>query len=171
MGFVKQDRVLHVGCGSAPLPEWLGCDTEVRLDVDAELNPDIVANMTSMGEIGEFNCVYCCHALEHLHINDVHVALSEFHRVLKPGGCAIVFVPDLEGVSPTNDILFESPAGPITGLDLMYGYNCVTQTKPYMRHLTGFTKKSLEDIMKNIGFSKIEVQRLQYHDMMGVAVK
>jgi SAM-dependent methyltransferase len=171
VGFVKQNRVLHVGCGGAPLPEWLGCNTEVRLDIVPDNNPDIVANMTDMGDIGEFDCIYCCHALEHLHVDDVNKALSEFHRVLKPGGKAIVFVPDLEGVRPTKEILFDSPAGPITGLDLMYGYNCLTKEKPYMRHLTGFVKESLKQALYDAGFIKVDVQPIIYHDMMGVATK
>jgi len=171
VGIVKADRLLHVGCGSAPLPEWLGCNTEVRLDVDADLNPDIVANMTDIGDVGEFDCVFCCHALEHLHLFDVYKAVSEFYRVLKSGGTLIVFVPDLEGVSPTEDVLFESPAGPITGLDLMYGYNCVTQAKPYMRHLTGFVKSSLKKILQQAGFNTVKVNRIIHHDMIGVATK
>jgi SAM-dependent methyltransferase len=83
--------------------------------------PDIVASMDDMGDIGLYDAIYCSHALEHLFPWQTPLALSEFLRVLKPGGIAMIFVPDLEDVKPTNDILYESAGGPIAGLDMIYG--------------------------------------------------
>jgi ubiquinone/menaquinone biosynthesis C-methylase UbiE len=72
--------------------------------------------MTDLGEIGEFDTIYCSHALEHLTAAGALKALREFYRVLKPGGKVMIFVPDTEGVSPTDEVLFISPSGPITGM-------------------------------------------------------
>ena len=92
---------------------WLGAFTkqfsnckETRLDIDPSVNPDIVANMAELpDDIGPFDAVYSCHALEHLYPFDVTPCLQGFLRVLKPRGTVIILVPDLEGVAPTDEIV------------------------------------------------------------------
>ncbi len=151
------------------MPEWLHDFEETRMDINPSANPDIVASMLDMGDIGQFDAVLCRHALEHLYPHEVEIAVNEFHRVLKPGGHLIVFVPDLQDVQATEEILFESPSGPIAGLDLIYGFRKATKTNPYMQHKTGFMADTLE---KALGmFSKVIVKRMPYFDMMGAAVK
>ena len=171
MGFVKTGKLLHVGCGSDPMPEWLGECKETRLDIDDMFNPDIVANMIEMGDIGSYDVVLSRHSLEHLPPHDVKKALQEFKRVLNDGGCAIVFVPDLEDARATEDVLFVSPAGPITGLDLMYGFRQVLEDRPYMEHKPGFVKDTIENAFKDAGFSKVTASRLSNYDLMCVGVK
>lgn len=164
-------RVLHVGCGGDSLPHWLGQHKEVRLDIDSSCKPDVVASMLQMGDIGEFDVVFSQHNLEHVHQHEVGIALSEFHRVLKPKGAVIVFVPDCEDVKPTEDILFDSPAGGIAGLDLLYGFRKVLKDKPYMAHKHAFTAKTLEKALIDAGFSNVSVSRLYPYNMMGVGIK
>jgi predicted SAM-dependent methyltransferase len=83
--------VLVAGSGLDGLPDWEKEGYKVtRLDIEPRVNPDICAPMTNMGEIGQFDVVYCCHALEHLYPHEVHQALREFQRVLKPGGVAVL---------------------------------------------------------------------------------
>lgn len=163
--------ILHVGCGHQPLLEWLsGLDlAETRLDIDPACEPDIVASMTALGDIGPFNTVFSCHCLEHLAPHDVAVALGEFRRVLKPGGNVIVMVPDLEGVSPTDEVLFVSPAGPICGLDLFYGLRAALAEHPYMAHRTGFVSQTLQAALEAAQFARVGVQRLAGHNLLAVA--
>jgi len=163
--------VLHVGCGSDSLPEWFKDCNETRLDIVDTFKPDIVANMMSMGDIGKYDIVLARHSLEHLAPHEVGKALKEFIRVLNDGGLAIVFVPDLEDVKPTEDILFESPAGPITGLDLMYGFRKVLEESPFMAHKTGFTKELIEKEFDQAGFNKIKANRLANYDLICAGVK
>lgn len=144
---------------------------ETRLDVCPDCSPDIVASMTDMGEIGPYDAVLCSHALEHLSPHEVPVALSEFLRVLKPGGGVILFVPDLEGVTPTEEPLFTSPAGPISGIDLMYGYRPALEKFPFMAHRTGFVNDSLNKALTDSGFRRVETKRLAPYALMGVGVK
>jgi len=154
---VPPPRILHVGCGGAPLPDWL-LGTETRFDIDPNMKPDIVGSMTEMGDIGPFDIVYCCHTLEHLGPRDVHKALQEFLRVLSPNGAAIVLVPDLEDVKPTFEVMYESPSGPVTGHDMYYGHvSC--DHNPYMRHLSGFISETLKDAFLKAGFNRAKVSR------------
>ena len=139
--------LLHVGCGGESAPEWaIGKYKEVRLDISPDNDPDILASMVDMGNIGTFDAIHCSHALEHLMPHEVDQAIKEFHRVLNPGGFAVVFVPDLQDVEATEDVLFEAPCGPIAGLDLMYGLRKLLPVMPYMAHRTGFVKETLEKI-------------------------
>lgn len=163
-------RLLHAGCGGDPLPPWLGECIETRLDIDASHAPDIVASMTQMGEIGEYDMVWCSHALEHLTAADAEKALTEFRRVLRPGGCAVVVVPDLEDVKPTEDVLYDSPAGPITGRDMYYGHSA-SLGNPFMQHKNGFIASTLHDAMSRAGFATVEARRIRDYNLAGIATK
>jgi len=163
--------VLHVGCGEEPLPAWLADYTEVRLDIEPACNPDIVASITDLGEIGPFDLVFSSHCLEHLAPHDVGVALSEFRRVLKAGGGVVVFVPDLEDVKPTEDVVYTAPCGPITGLDMYYGLRSALLERPYMAHKTGFVRETLQAAMDAAGFAETSVRRIDCFNLMGAARK
>ena len=150
------------------MPPWLSHHEEVRLDIDASVNPDIVASMTDMGDIGPFDAVYCSHALEHLYPHDVSLALGEFRRVLGVGGRAIVIVPDLEDIRPTEDVVFVAPAGPITGLDMIFGFRAKLKEMPHMAHHTGFVAGTLKAAFEGAGFTYTVVKRLADFNLLAV---
>lgn len=158
-------RILHAGCGSLTLP-FEGCD-EVRFDADASVKPDIVGDMTNIGDIGEFDGVYCSHALEHLHPQNALKALGEFRRVLKPNGFVTIIVPDLEGITPTFDLL---PGMLVSGHDLIYGLN-ETLDNPWMLHRTGFIAETLRGALAQAGFREVIAKRLPNYNLMGLGIK
>jgi SAM-dependent methyltransferase len=165
-------RLLHVGCGDNPLPEWLSQYAETRLDIDPGCKPDVVASMTDLGEIGGFDMLLCRHALEHLYPHDVEIALREFVRVLKPGGAAVVCVPDLQDVRPTEDVLFFASGGPITGVDMFFGFRPLLKERPHMAHHTGFVRETLEAAMRKAGFDRLVVERVNdCYELLGVGIK
>lgn len=163
-------RILHVGCGGARLPEWVP-GVETRLDISPDNAPDIVASMCEMPMVadGSFDGVYCSHALEHLYPHDVGKALREFRRVLGVGGTAIIIVPDLEDARPTEDVLYESPAGPVRGLDLFYGFRPAIPTMPHMAHHTGFIAATLRAALEAAGFINIWTRRCPDWNLLGIA--
>lgn len=167
-------KVLHAGCGGSPLPEYFpGKDVEeVRLDIDAQHKPDVVASLTSLGDIGPFDAVYCAHCLEHLYPHEVPIALSEFKRVLKPGGFAMVIVPDLQGLQLTDLVLYKTAAGlEVTAFDLFYGHRRLIEGHHYMAHHSGFTAVLLRQAMKDVGFAPVNVKRSTDFNLIAVAVK
>jgi ubiquinone/menaquinone biosynthesis C-methylase UbiE len=147
--------LLHIGAGGGPLPEWAQGVDEKTLDIDAQTGPDYVASMTDMGEVGQFDFVYSCHCLEHVFPHEAKKALKEMKRVLVDGGTNLCIVPDLGGIKPTHDTIYESLAGPVCGLDIMYGMASLIEENPYMAHKTGFTMDSLKDEFKEAGFKNI----------------
>lgn len=133
---------------------------EVRLDIDPECKPDIVASITKLGDIGPYDAILCQHCLEHLYPHEVPMALAEFHRVLGDDGLLVLFVPDLEDARPTDEVLFESQAGPIAGLDLFYGCRtAIAGGMTYMAHHAGFTQDSLKRSVEQAGFRDAVILR------------
>lgn len=165
--------VLHVGCGSVEeqglheryrSPEW----REVRLDVDPDVEPDVVASITDMSPVPErsVDAVYSHHNIEHIFAHEVPLAMSEFFRVLRPGGEVMLATPDLQLVARTiasgrlEDTLYRSPAGSITALDVVYGLRSDILTgREYMAHRTGYTRGTLARKLGQAGFVDVEVTR------------
>lgn len=161
-------QVLHVGCGhrqsGARLPPALsGPDwREVRLDIDPSAKPDLLGSMTAMPAVADasMDAVYSSHNIEHLHDHEVPLALAEFLRVLKPDGFAVITCPDLQTAAEwiaqdrLTDVAYQSPAGPITPLDILYGYRPFLKAgNPWMLHKTGFTLKTLVGTLRQHGFA------------------
>jgi SAM-dependent methyltransferase len=168
--------LLHVGCGERDHrllpdfltgPEW----NEVRFDIDPDVDPDVVGTIVDMVNVESesADALWSSHNLEHIFDHEVALALGEFHRVLRPGGTAYVQVPDLE--APAREILkgrldrtfYESPAGPIRPLDMLYGLGSSIATgKHYMAHRCGFTRQTLSSRMRKVGFATVHVISKDY---------
>lgn len=123
--------------------------------------------MTDLGSIGPFDAVVCNNALEHLYPHEVNKALQEFYRILRPGGHVVILVPDLEGISPAEDLV--DGIG-MSGLHLFYGDAALIEEFPYMAHHCGFVQETLTRVLEMAGF-KTQVQRVSCHQLLGIGVK
>jgi len=159
-------RMLHVGCGGDTLPDWAANCDEVRLDIDRRWNPDIVGNITDLSDVCEYDFIYGAHVLEHVFPHEVKIALKGFLRALKPGGTVLMFVPDLEDIKPSHDVLYDCMGGTVSGLDMFYGHGQLVEVNPFMAHRTGFTRDLLETEFKEAGFVGITGTRLSNYSLM-----
>lgn len=153
-------RVLHAGAGGSKIPTpYFEGFKEVTLDIDDRSKPDIVTSMVDMSPVPDecFEAAYTAHTLEHVYPHEVRRCLWNFHRVLKPGGVLLVVVPNLEGVEATEKVLYESPSGPISGLDMIYGHHDMVEQSPYMAHKCGFVKETLKAAFESVGFVNVSV--------------
>jgi ubiquinone/menaquinone biosynthesis C-methylase UbiE len=162
-------KVLNVGGNSKDiaLPPQYAEFEHLLLDIDPTGAPDIVCDARELKtlEIEQFDAVYCSHNLEHYYRHDVPKVLAGFLHVLKDGGFVHIKVPDLQGLMKVviqkgldiDDVLYESPAGPIMVLDVLYGYGVQIERsgQEFFAHKTGFTQKSLLSALQNAGFSKV----------------
>lgn len=176
--------LLHIGCGTASperLPEcfrgvhW----REIKLDIDPRVNPDIVASLTDMSMVAtaSADAVWSSHNLEHLEGFQVPKALEEICRVLKPGGFALITLPDLGRIAQlitegrADQVLYTSPAGPITPLDMLFGHQAsLTRGNHYMAHRTGFTAERLGTMLAEAGFGEVRVVKGRSFDLWAVAL-
>lgn len=165
--------LLHLGCGSKDktrLPAPLnGADwREIRVDLDPAHKPDVVASITAMPMLadGIADVVWCSHCLEHLFAHETPRVLAESHRLLKPGGELIVRVPDAAAAAAlladdrADEVIYQSPAGPVTALDMLYGHGpALARGRLAMAHRTGFTPGRLSRLLTDAGFAPVAVSR------------
>jgi ubiquinone/menaquinone biosynthesis C-methylase UbiE len=176
---------LHVGCGpkrkdrtTAGFADW----NELRFDIDESVQPDLVGTMTDMSSVSSesVDAVFSSHNIEHLYPHEVPVALSEFLRVLKPDGFAVITCPDLQAVcalvaeDKLTEPAYTSPAGPIAPLDILYGHRPpMARGNLYMAHRCGFTKKVLSGTLQATGFKQVASMKRggPYFDLWALATK
>lgn len=165
-------RVLNVGGNSKDIPlppQYQGWD-HVLLDIDPKVRPDVVCDARHLTELpgAEYDAVYCSHNLEHYYRHDVPKVLAGFRHVLKPGGFSHLVVPDLREVMRVmieknldiGDVLYQSPAGPITVQDVIYGYGPEIERSgsDFFAHKSGFTESSLMATLRAAGFPWVFTQ-------------
>lgn len=180
-----QKTVLNVGCGY-PLrqklhrhfqgPEW----REVRLDLDPAVQPDIVCSMTDMSPVSAntIDAVWSSHNLEHLQRHEVPLAFGEFIRVLKPHGLLLLTLPDLQQVAQLvvddrlEDQAYQSPSGPVTALDMIFGHTAsLARGNWFMAHRTGFTARTLHQALVEAGFVEVRLRGGACFDLWATAYK
>lgn len=100
--FTTKKQVLHIAPEACFIPRFEKIHGEGYITADIE-SPLAKVKM-DIHEIpfaeNTFDVVLCNHVLEH--VRDDHKAMSEIHRVLKPGGFAILQVPFFNPVSETT---------------------------------------------------------------------
>jgi len=178
--------LLHIGCGPKRKNKttrgfisdaW----TEVRLDIDASVQPDVLGTMTDMSAVSDasVDAIFSSHNIEHLYPHEVPLALGEFLRVLSDDGFAVITCPDLQSVCAlvAEDKLLEpaytAPAGPITPLDILYGHRPpMARGNLFMAHRCGFTRKVLHGTLQSSGFQSVATKaRPQHFDLWALASK
>jgi len=183
---VLMPTFLHVGCGPKHKdqttrgfnqPHWL----EKRLYIDESVKPDVIGTMTHMPSVqsGSVDAIFSSHNIEHLYPHEVPLALTEFLRVLHEDGFLVVTCPDLQSVcslvaeDKLTDAAYESPAGPIAPLDILYGHRpSMARGNLYMAHRCGFTEKVLVATLQAAGFKTVaSMRRAKHFDLWALATK
>ncbi len=166
-------KLLHIGCGPQHILGKHGFDPEeweeIRLDVEASVQPDIIGTMTDMKDVatGSVNAIFSSHNLEHLVPHELPVAMSEFLRVLEDDGYLVVTLPDLQQVArlvaqdKLDEPAYHTGAGlPICPMDILYGWRlAMANGQPYMAHRMGFTARTLQKALMQAGFGSVAIKR------------
>ncbi len=184
MNDAPKKTVLTIGSGHArpvrPHALFSGPDWEaLHLDLTPDSRPDLISPLTDMGIVGagEVDAVYSQHNLEHLYPHEVPRALAEFRRVLKDTGLAVISLPDVEAAARAIAeggalrTLYDSPMGPVTPMDLLYGHHRSLATgDPVALHKCGFTREILHQALSRAGFAQVEVRaEAQSYSLWAVA--
>lgn len=171
-------KLLNVGSGSVRLGTGRFTDTfEIHtLDKDERVKPTFVGDICSMPLEGEsYEAVIAHHVLEHVVYRDVGRALSEFYRVLKPGGELFIEVPNLDyacelilqnkGFVPVYT--HKDPSGfvvNVTPMDMVYGWSKINNDNGLYSHLSGFNRGMLFSML---GVFDWYMLRSYEHRMLG----
>lgn len=178
--------VLNVGGNSKsiPIPPHYGGWDQRLLDIDPRRGVDVVCDARELLTLapGQFDAVYCSHNLEHYYRHEVPRVLAGFRHVLKADGFAEVRVPDLPAVFrkaledgiDLADVLYESPAGPIEVIDVLYGWSREIEESgnDFYAHKTGFSRKSLGEALLASGFADVwEMPPFASYELRAIAFK
>lgn len=178
-----QPVLINAGCGSSGAertPRLFEKWRQIRVDVDPAVHPDIVADITDLSALADnsADALWTSHCVEHLYQHQVKTALSEFKRILKDDGFAIIIVPDIQTVAryiaedKLSEILYQSAAGPITPHDVMFGLGtAVASGNEHMAHKSAFTPSTLVEALKAAGFPDFIVRRRANLELAAVARK
>ncbi len=161
--------VLNVGGGSksTPIPGYFSDWQHHLLDIDPRGAPDVVCDARELQNLpgGVYDAIYCSHNLEHYYRHDGARVVRGFVHMLNDTGFAEIRVPDIAQVVAAlhdrrldlDDVLYESPAGPISAHDVFYGLQTEIQQsgQDFYAHKTGFTAMSLSKMLMGAGFQKI----------------
>ncbi len=143
-GGIVLDEIIgiNVGSGQRPFDNKQGW---INVDVQDKEHPDILAEGTGLPFKDNFADYVCLHQiLEHYGCGESDGLIEEAHRVLKPEGSLLVFVPDIKkladrwinGGDPSiSDFIFKAN---------MYG---AYQGSEYDRHKWGFHQSDLEEYL------------------------
>jgi SAM-dependent methyltransferase len=178
-------KVYNLGSGSRSAFRYLDSSRppenwqEIRVDLDPDSRPDFIASLTDLSGCaadGVADAVFSSHAIEHVNDHEVETVFSEIVRILKPGGFLVLSTPDLgqvmRALDPENleKPIYNSPAGPIRALDVLYGHRAsVAAGQHYMRHHTSFTEKSLAERLMAAGFHEVRIFSGRSCDMIAIA--
>jgi predicted SAM-dependent methyltransferase len=141
---------LHIG-GKEPHPDWKILDIESRPEVD------FVCDAAKLEKFADnsISAIYASHVLEHFYYgleNELINTLTEWHRVLEPGGKLYISVPDLK----TLCWLYLNPnLVPLERhhlMRMMFG----GQTNQFDVHKVGFDVDTLAIYLGEAGFQGYE---------------
>lgn len=137
---------LHLGCGKRNFgEEWIHIDGGDY----AHLEDHNICDLSQYPD-NHADLIYASHVLEYFDREEVVPVLREWYQVLKPGGILRVAVPDFKElvcVYIKHQYDIKSLLGPL------YGKMKMGDTIIY--HKTAYDEKSLSELLKQIGFSKI----------------
>jgi predicted SAM-dependent methyltransferase len=144
-----EELKLNLGSGLTPIPGFVNVD--VLPDAPGV---DVVADISQRLPFGDeaAKLIYASHLLEHFATDHIPELLSEWRRVLAPGGLLLVAVPDLEVIASMltkRKSWFVPPNNPWLGA--LYG----GQKDDYDFHKTGFTAPWLAHLLREADFGDI----------------
>jgi predicted SAM-dependent methyltransferase len=135
---------LHLGCGNKFIPGY------THIDIVPHEHIDHVSSIDNLSFIqnNSVEVIYTCHVLEHFKRSQTKSVLTEWFRILTPGGILRLSVPDFESIckvySKTKDI--NLVIGPLFG----------GQTYLYNIHYNIFDFQSLSALLRDVGFKSVQ---------------
>ncbi len=112
---------------------------------------DFVCDCKDLSQIEDQSVkeIYASHVLEHLgYLNELPVALREWHRVLKPGGAVLISVPDLDALCKHYLTPGLSAKDRFHIMRMMFG----GQGNPFDFHKVGLNEDFLRSFLSEAGF-------------------
>lgn len=148
----------NLGCGNKKWSGWINVD--LHSDV-----ADIKCDLKKLDEIESdtADAVAAIHVVEHFYRWEVHDLLTEWKRILKPGGKMILELPCLEKVFVyiTNCVAKGEPMMEFMTTHPLFGDP--KYQEPAMCHRWGWFSQELMNMLKEVGMREIAMCKPRYH--------
>lgn len=147
-------------------PAW----TELRLDADPGVQPDVLASAHDLSALpdGCMDAVFSSHCIEHLYLDQAVPALREWKRVLHPDGFLLLVCPDLQAAAEmiAQDRLMDVAYAGIRPYDMVFSHQGLVaqgraQGHSFMEHKSGYTLSLLRALVNESGFAVHAGMRLR----------
>ncbi len=156
---------INLGCGRRKLDGWINVDIK-----DADVNCDISGALPFPDNYADE--VMAIHLIEHFYPWEAENILTEWRRILKPGGVLVLECPDLMKV-----LRHAFTTGKLDGPMFFWPiYGDPGHKNPYMMHKWAYSPETLKAGLKQVGFELVAEKPAQYHkkekrDMRVEAIK
>jgi len=140
-------------------------------DAEPKIEADYTGHIFKMDAIEDnsIDALWCQQIMQRYYMPHVLEALKEFKRVMRDDALLYINVPDgqLAAAHLAHENfykpLYETPAGPITAVDIVYGYQkAILAGNRHMAHHSVFSLKQLGTLLRDAGFSDVKVHRRGY---------
>lgn len=149
---------INVGCGEKRLPGYIG------VDVVARGAADIVAPAHAIPlDDGVADEVLAIHLLEHMYPWEAEKAITEWKRLLKPGGKLMLELPNLKKCIENILSGFQKDGKHPDQMGWWGLFGDGRSEDAYMMHRYGYTPQSLADVLHRHGFTEITEKPTQFH--------
>jgi len=139
-------KYLNLGCG------YVRFDDCVNIDCRKECIPDLVCDIKELPyEFNSIDGIYALDVLEHIPRSLVLSTLESWYKILNLGGFLILRLPNIKSISKKYLI------GKIDSNEfsrLIYGGQEENESANF--HKSGFDRKTLRKLLKDIGFKKMK---------------
>lgn len=159
-------NIANAGSKLPPAIARLGFQ-EIRFGSEGD-GAQVIGDIRDLSYIPDDSCdiVWNANSLCYLYAHEVPAVLRQIHRVLKPKGMFLALVPDMQRLGTElakgklEKVLYKSPAGPITAMDMIYGHVAsLTQGRRDMEVQSGFTAPTMANKLVRVGFGDVEIRR------------
>jgi predicted SAM-dependent methyltransferase len=147
----------NLGCGNKKWDGWINVDLHSNIsDIKCDLRKLEIASDSA-------DAVAAIHVLEHFYEWEVADLLTEWKRVLKPGGKMILELPCMDKVFAyvTNCVHSKEPLQPFMTLMALYG-DPKHKSIP-MTHKWGWFQNPLRNMLESVGMTEIKFCEPNYH--------
>ena len=147
----------NLGCGTKKWDGWINVDLYSDVsDIKCDLRKLEIASDSA-------DAVAAIHVLEHFYEWEVADLLTEWKRVLKPGGKMILELPCMDKVFAyvTNCVANREPLQPFMTLNALYGDP--TYKHEAMCHHWGWFQVPLRQMRESVGMQRVEFFEPRYH--------
>lgn len=156
---------LNMGCGRHILPDYTNVDIQAS-EAAAPLVPDILCDLRTVplpDQVAEE--VMAIHVFEHFYYWETPAVITEWRRLLQPGGKLVLELPDLKKccANIVEGLGLDGGGKNPHALGLWGLYGDPREEDPYMHHKWGWCPETLTNLLVQFNFERITEQATQWH--------